>query len=64
MSKPNSTFAIGDWVTVNCPGHRQDGRTGTISDFGKFLGTWGVEIDGYTYGFLPDELSEATQEEP
>ena len=50
---------IGGNVTVNSPGHRQDGRTGTVSYQGRFMDTWGVSIEGHDYGFLPTELMPA-----
>jgi hypothetical protein len=51
---------IGDKVTIDSPGHRQDGRTGTVSAGpGKFMGTYTVPFDGHDYGFLPGELKPA-----
>jgi hypothetical protein len=58
-----SVFQMNDQVRVSCPGHRQDGRTGTVVYFGTFMGTYGVEIEDRTYGFHPDELSLATKED-
>ena len=49
-------FEMGDTVTVRSPGHRQDGRTGIVTYYGDVMGTWGVEIDGRTYGLFASEL--------
>jgi hypothetical protein len=54
-----TVFDLGDRVTVNAPGHRQDERSGTVVYHGKFFGTVGVEIGGSDYGFLPSELTKA-----
>lgn len=52
-----NTFEIGQEVKVNSPGHRKDGRTGTVtSGPGMFMGTWTVRFDGHDYGFFPSEL--------
>lgn len=52
-------FAVGDDVTVTCPGHRHDGRTGTVSYLGDLFVTVGVSIEGQDYGFFPAELTAA-----
>lgn len=52
-------FAVGDPVAVSSPGHRHDGRTGTVSYLGTLLLTVGVSIDGQDYGFFPAELTPA-----
>lgn len=54
-------FQIGDRVTIHCPNHRQDGKSGPVVYHGQHFGTVGVEIDGRNYGFTPDEL---TKQEP
>jgi len=55
-----SSLVAGQEVTVNSPGHGKDGRSGTVTYYSKFMGGWGVEIDGDTYGFFATEL-EATK---
>ena len=54
-----SKFEVGDRVTIHCPGHRQDGRSGSVVYLGKYFGTVGVEIDGSDYGFTSNELTKA-----
>lgn len=58
-------FTVGDAVTVTCPGHRHDGRTGTVSYLDTlFMGTVGVSIDGQDYGFFPAELTATARSKP
>jgi hypothetical protein len=51
-----STLEIGQKVKVNSPGHGKDGCIGPVTYFSRFMGTWGVEIDGHNYGFFASEL--------
>lgn len=55
----NDLPQIGAKVIINSPGHRQDGRTGTVAYIGKFFGTVGVAIDGHEFGLMPSELEAA-----
>ena len=52
-----SNLEIGQDVTVSSHGHRKDGQTGTVTYYSKFMGTWGVKIDGHDYGFFANELT-------
>lgn len=56
-------FAVGDTVTVTCPGHRHNGRSGTVSYLGTLFVTVGVSIEGQDYGFFSAELTAAPTSE-
>lgn len=56
MKKPENEFKKGDIVEVSCIGHRMDGRIGKIIEYGRFMGTWSVNIDGDTFGLFSGEL--------
>jgi hypothetical protein len=59
-----SALAKGDHVLISAPGHRKDGKTGTVVDGpGIFMGSWLVTVDGADYGFMPHELTKLTPEE-
>jgi len=51
-----TAFDIGEAVRVALPSHRQHDKVGTVVYYGEFFGTWGVDIEGKTFGFLPNEL--------
>jgi hypothetical protein len=53
-----SALAKGDHVLISAPGHRTNGKTGTVKDGpGLFLGTYLVTVEGSDYGFTPHELT-------
>jgi hypothetical protein len=54
----------GDHVLITAPGHRKNGKTGTVdAGPGEFLGTYTVTVDGAEYGFMPHELTKLIPEE-
>lgn len=47
---------IGSEVSIDSPGHRQNGKIGKVIYHSEYLGTVGVTFDGDDYGFAPFEV--------
>lgn len=54
-------FDQGDYVLIESPGHRVDGKPGVVLNGpGELLGSYTVLVGNETYGLMPHELSKLT----